>query len=182
MIKDSITSSQLPSPPDVEIITVLISTDQPFIISVAYIPPNSRDPYHDQLHNHFTNHANESKPIVLLGDFNYPDVDWATYSGSSPKANKFCDLLFQLNLCKLVHKPTHNQGNILDLIITNEDNVCNLFVHPQHYQPILSDHFVVSFNINSYSDHMPSNTSQVVFDYSKADYPGLINYLSLYHL
>ena len=91
-ITDCITSSQLPSP-DVEIITVLISTDQPFIISVAYIPPNSNDAYHDQLHNHFTNLANESKPIVLLGDFNYPDVNWATYSGSSPKANKFCDYI-----------------------------------------------------------------------------------------
>jgi len=56
--------------------------------------------------------------------------------------------------------------------------VYNLFVHPLHYQPILSDHFVVSFSVNSYTDYIPSNTSQVTFDYSKADYPGLTNYLS----
>ena len=101
-----------------------------------YISPKSNDAYLEQLHNHLTNLANESKLIILLGDFNHPDVNWTTYSGSSHKANKFCDLLFQFNLSQLVNEPTHNQGKILDLIITNnEDNVYNLFVHPQHHQP-----------------------------------------------
>ena len=177
-VKNNIISTQMSSPPDVEIVSVLISTSNPFIICVIYIPPNSSDTYHEQLHIYLTNLVNDSKPIILLGDFNFPDVDWATYSGSSPKANKFCDLLFQLNLSQLINEPTHNQGNILDLVITNnEDIVYNLFVHPQHYQPISLDHFVVSFSIDSYLDHVTSNTSKVIFDYSKADYPGLINYL-----
>jgi len=92
-IKDNITSTQLPSPSNVEIITVLISMDEPFIISVVYISPNSNDTYHEQLHNHLTNLANELNPLILLGDFNDPDVDWATYSGSSPKANKLFEVV-----------------------------------------------------------------------------------------
>ena len=97
-VKDNITSSQLSSPPHVEILTVLISTSNPFIISVVYIPPNSSDTYHELLHSYLTNLVNESSTIILLGDFNLPDVNWATYSDSSPKSNKFCDLLFQLSL------------------------------------------------------------------------------------
>ncbi|XP_065895943.1 uncharacterized protein [Dysidea avara] len=86
-VKDNITSSQLSSPPHVEILTVLISTSNPFIISVVYIPPNSSDTYHELLHSYLTNLVDESSPIILLGDFNLPDVNWATYSGSSPKSN-----------------------------------------------------------------------------------------------
>ncbi|XP_065895940.1 uncharacterized protein [Dysidea avara] len=177
-VKDNITSGQLSSPPHVEILTVLISTSNPFIISVVYIPPNSSDTYHELLHSYLTNLVNESSPIILLGDFNLPDVNWATYSGSSPKSNKFCDLLFQLNLFQLVDEPTHNQGNTLDLIITNnEDIVYNISIHP-YYQPISSDHFIVTLSTKSHADHIPSHTPPVIFDYSKANYLGLINYLS----
>ena len=45
-------------------------------------------------------------------------------------------------------------------------------------QPISSDHFIVSFSVKSHADHMLSYTPQVIFDYSKANHPGLINYLS----
>ena len=122
--------------------------------------------------------TNESSPIIFLGDFNLPGVNWATYSGSSPKSNKFCDLLFQLNLFQLVDEPTYNQGNTLDLIITNnEDIVYNISIHP-HYQPISSDHFIVTLSVKLHADHIPSHTPLVIFDYSKANYLGLINYLS----
>ena len=118
--------------------------------------------------------------IFLLGDFNFPDVDWTTLSGSSSRSNKFCDLLFQYNLTQIVNEPTHNLGNILDLIITNnKDIIDNLKVHPQHYKPIPADNFVISFTILFPMEHINfSNTTQVIFDYSKANYLGLINFLS----
>jgi len=114
---------------------------------------------------------NQNQLLYLLGDFNLPGhIQWFL--------SKIYDLLFQLNLSQLVNEPTHNQGNILGLIITNnEDIVYNLSVHPQHYQSISSDHFVISFNIDSHANHVPSNMPHVIFDYSRADYPGLINYL-----
>ena len=77
----------------------------------------------------------------------------------------------------------HGQGDRKFNVIIYETKECDKgtprherLKHDVDYQPILSDHFVVSFSINSYSDHMPSNTSLVVFDYFKADYPGLISY------
>jgi len=118
-----------------------------FIICVLYIPPNSDDSYYEILYNYLIDLViGNTNPVILLGDFNFPDVDWCTLSGSSSESNKFCDLLFQLNLTQLVDKPTHNLGNILDLIITNnEDIIYDLIIHPQNYKPISTDHFLISF-------------------------------------
>ena len=90
--------------------------------------------------------------------------------------NSVTYLLFQLNLNQIVNE-THN---ILDLIITNnEDIIDNLNVHPQHFEPIPTDHSVISLTILLPMEHINSpNTTQVIFDYSKANYPGLINFLS----
>ena len=53
-------------------------------------------------------------------------------------------------------------------------------VHPYDYQPIPSDHCIISFSVTctSVTKHIPKNTSQFVYDYSKADYNGLNNFLS----
>ena len=67
-------------------------------------------------------------------------------------SNRFCDLLFQLNL---INEPTHIQGNILDLIFTNnEDLIYDVTAHLYNYQPIPSDHCIISFSITcSYICH-----------------------------
>ena len=89
--------------------------------------------------------------------------------------------MFQLNLSQLINEPTHIQGNILDLVFTNnEDLIYDVTVHPYDYQPIPSDHCIISFSVTckSVTKHIPKNTSQFVYDYSKADYNGLNNFLS----
>jgi len=81
---------------------------------------------------------------VLVGDFNFPDIDWATFCGSSI-SNKFCDLydlLFQLNL---FIESTHNHSNTLDLVITSDEDIPhNITVHLHDYQP---DHFTISSSV-----------------------------------
>ena len=75
-IKDGISSSQLPSPSDIETVTVLISSQNSIIICATYVPPNASDNYHELLCNYLTDLViNNAKPIVLLGDFNFPDID-----------------------------------------------------------------------------------------------------------
>ena len=110
----------------------------------TYVPPNTNDNYHELLCNYLTDLVfNNAKPIIILGDFKSPDIDWTTLSGSSSRSNKFCDLMFQLTIIQLVDKPTHDLGNTLDLVITsNEDIIQNLNIHPQHYKPIPTDHFI----------------------------------------
>jgi len=83
---------------------------------------------------------------------------------------QFCDLLFQLNLSQLINKPTHIQGNTLDLVITMW-----LFI-PTIISPYLLTIVLFPF-ISSAIKHTPKSTPQFVFDYSKADYNGLNNFL-----
>ena len=136
-VNKKFSSSLVPSPPDIEVITTRFHNPNPFIICVTYIPPNSGEGYHHSLSNYFTELSKELCPIILIGDFNFPDIDWATLQGTSSTSNRFCELLFQLNFTQLIDQPTHIHGNILDLVITNtEELIHNVTVHPQSYQPI----------------------------------------------
>ena len=67
---------------------------------------------------------------MLLGDFNLPDIDWNTLSGTSVISNQFCDFVFDTGLCQLINEPTHVHGNILDLLLTNiEENIHSLLIY-----------------------------------------------------
>ena len=54
-----------------------------------------------------------------MGDFNVPDINWNTLSGSTTFSIQLCDLVFQYDLSQIVDCPTHTAGNVLDLIFTN---------------------------------------------------------------
>ena len=42
-VNKSIYSSQLPSPPDLEIVSIMLSLDLEFILCSVYVPPNSSE-------------------------------------------------------------------------------------------------------------------------------------------
>ena len=62
---------------------------------------------------------NISEDLILLGDFNLPNMDLDTMTGSIPQFTDFCDFLLELNLEQLVTTPTNIAGNILDVILMN---------------------------------------------------------------
>jgi len=63
-------------------------------------------------------------------------------------------------------------------VITNdEDIIQHLTVHPCDYQPIPSDYFIISFSVILPINSQLTSTPQVVFDYSKANYTDLCNFL-----
>ena len=176
-IKDNIPSKLLMSPPELEAVTVQILSKFSFILCLVYLPPNSLVNVFDTLSTHVTNLCHKNLPIIILGDFNTPDINWDTLTGSSSQSNLFCDLVFHLNLLQLVDKPTHVQGNTLDLIFTNkEDLIDNVTVQPQEAFCVSSDHFMVSFNLclPSYSS---INIPHYVFDYGKYKFEELNDYL-----
>ena len=38
---------------------------------------------------------------LLLGDFNFPTINWDILQGETPISNFFCDLVFNLNLVQI---------------------------------------------------------------------------------
>ena len=90
-------------------------------------------------------------------------------------------MFFDCNLFQLVSQPTHVAGNTLDLVLTTELAVIDaLRVHFASDCPLSLDHFMLSFGLQgeaSLLQYSPCATHAVVFNYSKANWGGLCNYL-----
>ena len=65
-------------------------------------------------------------PVVIVGNFNTPYINWMSLTGSIHFSRSLCDFLFEhINLNQLVNYsthtkanyPTHTKGNALDLAL-----------------------------------------------------------------
>lgn len=113
-------------------------------------PPTFTAELHDVLNTLTLRHP--SNPIILLGDFNFPNICWTTdpprCSSFSSQSNYFLDLCSLFSLSQLVLEPTRistSAANILDLILcSHPDMVTNVSCFLG-----LSDRLGLSFNILS---------------------------------
>ena len=67
----------------------------PITFCVTY--SSSTADYYDSLFNFLLHLHHISGKIIILGDFNFPDIDWDLLSGLSPTSNQFCDLYMWFN-------------------------------------------------------------------------------------
>ena len=83
-----------------------------------------------------------------MGDFNLPAIDWKakTIKPGAPQSNlhkDFLDIIEEHSLIQLVSKATHIKGNVLDLILTNNDDlITNVDITPG-----ISYHYCISCKI-----------------------------------
>ena len=84
--------------------------------------------------------------IVLMGDFNFPDINWS-HGQATNRFNRlsiqgrFMNFIEKFFLTQLVDQPTR-QDNILDLILTNNDElITEISILP--YDEYLSDHRII---------------------------------------
>jgi len=117
-----------------------------------------------------------SKHHVLMGDFNYPDIDWSVHSclpTASEDSQLFLDCLDDNFLSQHVTVPTR-KDSILDLVISDDpdtvDGVQNLGSFAS------SDHDILSFDINV--SVTESSIRRRVLDYAKGDYMSMRNELA----
>lgn len=181
-INNAITPSLCSSPANLEVITVKVSTCTTHHLSITlcivYIPPNSSPIYYSDLLDYLRDLISSS-PTIIMGDFNSPDINWSTLSGSTCFSSSFCDFVFDNNLHQLITSPTHIKGNILDLVITNlPDTITSISIDSHQELPIKSDHFPISFSVLFNSPFTkPICSPQYIYNYSKANWDGLIQHL-----
>ena len=77
-IGNNFTNRLLPSPPNLEVITVSISLVPAVTCCMVYTPPNATAEYHDNLINYFTTITSLPNRIFIIGDFN---ITCLTYIG-----------------------------------------------------------------------------------------------------
>ena len=140
-IDQSISIKTIPSPEDIEAVVVHL-TQHSVKLCLVYNPPNSDKLYQQKLIS-FLSKLNDN--IVILGDFNALDIDWLTLSADSGFSIHLCNLIFQYNLTQVITSSTHKHGNILDLVITNnEEIISDIPIHSKNDLLIKSDYYPLS--------------------------------------
>ena len=111
--------------------------------------------------------------LIVVGDFNLPDIDWESNHSCHSIDNHFLDMFSNLGLAQIIDKPTHIAGNILDLVLT--DNICavgNVNVNSGG-SICKSNHFPITFNIKLRADKKQSSKREI-YNFKRANWD-LIN-------
>ncbi|GMR30037.1 hypothetical protein PMAYCL1PPCAC_00232, partial [Pristionchus mayeri] len=94
----------------------------------------------------FLNYLNEvtdcAHPSLIVGDFNYPNIDWYTYSSPTASITPFLDFITSKHFNQFIDFPTRGK-NILDLALCNSP-----LVKSAKPDIPLSDHVGISLSIS----------------------------------
>ena len=178
-IHDSIPSLQLPSPESMELVTVLVQIPHPVILCLVYLPPQASANEVQSLIN-FLSNLISTQNVILLGDFNFPNIDWSSLSSPNGPSHLFTEFAFRANLSQHITTPTHIGGNILDLLFSQSpDSVINVQVHnSQPLSNFSSDHFPISFSIpHSALKLTPNHPPSFYLDFAKCNYDAMVDHL-----
>ena len=90
-VSDLVPSTLISTPPDLEIIAVNLNChNKPISLCTVYVPPNSADSYHKCLLSYLHSFASHMESVIIVGDFNMPDICWSTLTGTSTFSNSLC--------------------------------------------------------------------------------------------
>ena len=113
------------------------------------------------------------KPSIIIGDFNFKDIDWNTYSGG-PSSKAFMDSVNSGFFTQHVDFPTQSCGNILDLVFSSR---ANLIASVSDVGKVgKSDHSLILVELSG--SVRINKTEQEVPDWGKADMGKLVDLLA----
>ncbi|KAK4823963.1 hypothetical protein QYF61_008349 [Mycteria americana] len=134
------------------------------VVGVCYRPPN-QDEETDELFYKQLGEASRSLALVLVGDFNLPDVCWKYNSAERKQSRRFLECVADNFLTQLVSEPTR-EGAPLDLLFTNREGlVSHVMVGGRLGQ---SDHEMIEFLICEEAVSGVSKTATL--DFRRADF------------
>ena len=150
-------------------------------VGCYYRPPSdSEDSLHElSLSLDKVRVAAKSATVWVGGDFNLPDINWASNS-IKPDSNKqhlsqiFLDILADSSLEQIVTKPTREE-NILDLFLTSNPTLVNKVTQA----PGLADHNNVFIDVAARPQRLKA-TPRRVHCYGKADLEALLSDIELF--
>ena len=147
-VQKSIPSKLIPSPDSLEVVAVEIQLPNPIVLCAVYLPPSaSASSVSSTLH--FLSTIVNQYNAILLGDFNFPDINWSTISSSTLSGSLFCEFVFDHNLSQLVKDSTHIKGGILDLVLCNSPHLITdlIICSNEPFPRLLSDHKLVKLTL-----------------------------------
>ena len=159
----SIPSKIIASPNKNEGIVFQNFTNSPNTLCFVYNHSNNTTTNQQNLLNFLTTIMQSINNVIILGDFDMPDIRWPSLSADSNFSALFCDLVFQHNFSQSIELPTHSHGNTLDLIITNcEDQITDIAIDSTNSCFLKSDHHLISFNVHQTSSNQPTTEKGII--------------------
>lgn len=147
-IHNSVPFRQIEITNDLEIVAIEILTNNPICFCVVFISPSATASYHETLLTYLKNIFVKYN-VMVIGDFNFVDINWHTLSIDNYISTSFCDFMFNHNLEQLIDSSTHHLGNILDLVITNSSSLIDLVYVMPAGLIYTCDHYIITFSIQS---------------------------------
>ena len=93
-----------------------LSLTPTILLGCVYVPPASSDLLFNLVCTTISCMATD-KDVLLVWDFNAPDVDWKSFVAPSKRSQTLCDVICDKNLVQLVTESTHIHGNLLGLAL-----------------------------------------------------------------
>ena len=92
-VSSSFPSSLALSAPDIELIVIKLDLFTPVLLCCVYLPPNPTEPVIATFFSYISSFSH-SGPLIIVGDFNLPDIDWSSLTASTPPSRLFCNSVF----------------------------------------------------------------------------------------
>ncbi|PKU45296.1 rna-directed dna polymerase from mobile element jockey-like [Limosa lapponica baueri] len=134
------------------------------MVGVYYRPPN-QDIEVDETFYQQLEKLSQSLPLVLVGDFNFPDICWRYNTAEREQSRRFLERVEDNFITQLVSEPTR-ESTLLDLLLVNREGL----VGDVKVQGCLgqSDHEIIEFSILAEARQGASRTATL--DFQKADF------------
>ncbi|GAB0206625.1 mitochondrial enolase superfamily member 1 [Grus japonensis] len=133
-------------------------------VGVYYRPP-SQDDITDELFFKELREASRSTALVLMGDFNLPDVNWEHHTADTSRSRSFLKHLNDNFLVQVLKEPMR-KGALLDLLLVNREGLVGEVAIGGRLGH--SDHEVVEFKI--FGDRRKTATKTSTLDMGRADF------------
>ncbi|GAB0209186.1 triadin [Grus japonensis] len=91
------------------------------IAGVRYRPPDQGDRADEALYRQI-GAASCSQALVLMGDFNHPDIRWRDNAAERKQSRKFLECIDDNFLLQVIEEPMR-RGAMLDLVLTNKEGL-----------------------------------------------------------
>lgn len=179
LIKRDIPFIALPEVIGVEaVFCKLLYAPRPIFVGCVYRSPSSDRDTLQSLYAYMHQHVLGAK-LVLLGDFNLPDINWQTMQHHSACSDILIDTMLTFNLSQIVTQPTRVQkscSSILDLVFLSEH-----FPSDKAKVDILdgmSDHSIILCTVPTSDTHTQLKSFVTYPDFNNADDTSVIDHLS----
>nr|XP_048704947.1 uncharacterized protein LOC125636205 [Caretta caretta] len=144
-----------------------VSNKGDVVVEVYYRPPDQGDEEDKAFFRQLTE-VTRSQALVLMGDFNHPDICWESNTAMHRKSRKFLERVGDNFLEQVLEEPTRGRA-LLDLLLTNQEELVGEAKVDGNLGG--SDHEMVEFRI--LTQGRKESRRRRTLDFRKADFDSL---------